>query len=110
MELYGFNGKKKKKKIWVIPACIAGAAVLCIFVLGIILSISSPERDTISAAVKENTELKQQISDLNTQVENLQAENDTLRAELDARPTAVPSPVATPAASAAATGRKTPRG
>ncbi|MCD8391316.1 MAG: hypothetical protein LUD03_05710 [Firmicutes bacterium] len=92
MELYGLgNNKKKKRKLWLIPVCIIAALLLAVFVLGIILNITNADRESIVAAVEENTELKQQIAELEEQVESLQAENAELNTQIEALPTPEPT-------------------
>ena len=93
METYGLN-QRKRKKYRTIPIFIAAAVVVFIFVVGIIVKVGGKEHDEISSAVTENTQLKQQIAQLEEENQILKAQNEELRGAVLAIPTAAPSPQA----------------
>ena len=66
--LYKEVKKKSKKRIIIAVICVAAAVFLALMVVGIIAGSMSGERETISNAVSENVQLKQQIDTLNTQI------------------------------------------
>ncbi len=96
--LYKEINKKGKKKALIVVLCIAAALIVAVAVIGIIAGGMDGERETISAAVQENVQLKQLIDDLNVQLDEKQATIDALQAELAARPMITPEPAATPQA------------
>ena len=107
MEIYGLK-QRKKKKWWLIPIIIIGILLVFIWLTGLLLGSSSPNREAISAAVSENAELKRQIEDLNSQVASLreqlasaQGELTAAQGELAARPVITPEPPPAPDAAAA---------
>ena len=93
MEIYGLKQKKKKKWL-LIPIIVIAAALAVILAVGIIVNVTNAEHESISQSVRENTELKRQIEDLNAQIASLQEQLAMTQGELDARPT--PAPETTP--------------
>lgn len=99
MTVYGnfnINKKKKKNKIWIAVACIAAALAAMVCYIGIVAGSDSEGMRQISSAVAENTQLKEQVNELNAEIARLNEEIASLTAQLEARPTAAPEmPAAT---------------
>ena len=92
-EYVGGNGTRRKYKKLIMTLCIIAAVFLAaVGIIGIIAGSGGAERERISAAVSENTELKQQISDLQNKVDELNSEVERLNEELEKRPTPTPVP------------------
>ena len=83
------NTKKqsKLKKLLIILAVIVVLGLVFLWIVGAIAGSDSAENQNISAAVAENTQLKQQVSDLEQQIADLQMQIDGLNNDLAARPT-----------------------
>ena len=91
METYGF-GRRKKKKIWLIPLIIIGAVLVFIYAVGIIISVTNADRDKIARSVSENAVLKEQINSLNMQISDMQRKIDSLNEYIAGLPTPTPAP------------------
>ncbi len=91
---FNFNRKRKGKKIITAVVCIIVLLLAVVFYIGITAGSDSEEMQRVSSAVAENTQLKQQISELNNQIEKMQKEIDDLNAQLALRPTIAPTPYA----------------
>ncbi len=96
MEYYkSLSGKKRMKK-WkktlIIVLIIVVLILIFLGTIGILRGSNSAERQNISAAVAENIQLKQQIEDLQGEINQLNEELSIARAAVQATPE--PSPEA----------------
>lgn len=89
---YNLNKKRKGKKIVVAIICVIAILLAVLFYIGITIGNNNDEMNKFSTAVEENTELKLKINELNDQISKMQTEINNLHAELDSRPTPEPSP------------------
>lgn len=87
---FNLNKKRNGKKIGIVGGIIAVLLIIIICYVGI--TADSDDTEHISAAVRENVQLKQQISELNDQIAQLNEEIANLNEELGARPTVAPTP------------------
>ena len=84
---FSFNQRYKKTKRALLTICIIALVFFgIVFVIGIIANSDSAEKQNISAAIRENTQLKQQVAELTQQVEGLNAEIQRLNGEIEAMP------------------------
>lgn len=98
-QIYGnLNGKqnKKGKKLLIILLCIAAAVVVVLAIIGFTVGANPAERQYISSAITENTQLRLQIDQLNEEIEKLNEEITRLGGELELRPTIAPEPYSVP--------------
>lgn len=98
MKLYdnsNYAKRKNGKKIIIAILCVLIIILAFIFYVGITVG-NSDGTDNISDTIRENTELKLKVNELNEEIVRLQAEIDTLNGELEARPTPEPSPSVSP--------------
>lgn len=98
MKIYdnlNYAKKRKGKKIVIAVICILIIILAFIFYVGITVG-STDGKDNISDVIRENTELKLKVNELNEEIVKLQAEIDLLNGELEVRPTPEPSPSASP--------------
>lgn len=115
MAVYGnFNANKKKgNKLLVVICCVAAMIFIAVCIIGIVAGSNGESMQHISAAVAENTQLKEQINELNAEISRLNEEIVSLGSQLEARPTAPPQmsepPRATPSADNSSTGMINPR-
>lgn len=94
MTVYGnfnINKKKKKNKLWIAVVCIAAVLAALVCYIGIVAGSDSEGMRQISSAVAENTQLKEQVNELNAEISRLNEEIASLAAQLEARPTAAPA-------------------
>ncbi len=91
---FNFNRKRKGKKIIIAVGCVIVLLLAVVFYIGITAGSDGEGMERVSSAVAENTQLKQQISELNGQIEKMQKEIDDLNAQLALRPTIAPTPYA----------------
>ena len=109
-----FNTAKprKSKKYIIVILCVAAFLLACVYVIGIIVNMNGGHGREAAAAVSENVQLKQEISEKDAEIERLNGEIASLRGELDTRPTpapAEPSPVPTVAPTGNDDGYASPR-
>lgn len=89
---------KKYKKILIAILAVLAAILLFLGIIGILRGSDSMERQSISAAIEENMQLKQQIEDLQWQIEQLQEEINAQQSiqQNAAEPTPLPEPTTMP--------------
>ena len=89
---------KKSKKYIVAVVCAIAALLVCVYIIGIIAIMNGDGGQEVSAAVSENVQLKQALSEKDTEIERLKGEIASLRGELDARPIQDAEPTTEPSA------------
>lgn len=82
----------RKRPILLTVILIIAVIFAAICIIGVTLGSDSEKRQSVSQAVKENVELKQQMSEKDERISELEKENEELRAQIDAMPTAAPTP------------------
>ena len=85
------NNNKVKKPLKLI-GIIAAFILAVIMFIGIIAGSDSAENRNISAAIAENTQLKQQLEDAYAQIDTLSAEIARMREQIEAMPSPSPTP------------------
>lgn len=91
MEIYGnFNRKRKGRKVIIAVICAVIVLLAVIYYIGMTVGSDSNEMQQISSAVAENIQLKEQISELNEQIERQRREIENLEEQLESRPTEAP--------------------
>lgn len=101
-EIYGkISGKQKRKgeKVLIIAACVVGAVIIALAIIGIVVGADSAHHREISSSIAENSDLKQQVEELNAKIEDLNKKIDELGGELAARPTVAPEETPAPSVS-----------
>lgn len=100
MQYYSsLSGRKTKKHKKILIAILAVLVVILLFlgIIGILRGSDGMERQSISVAIEENMQLKQQIEDLQWQIEQLQEEiNAQSILQNAAEPTPIPESTAMP--------------
>ena len=97
----GSRGRRIKKLIIGI-VCSVLIVLAAIYVIGLIVGVNDERGQEVSATVTENVALRQQVSEKTDEIERLNNEINSLRAQLENRQT--PPPAETPAPSAAPEG------
>ena len=91
----GFRFKRSNKKVkkpMVIIGVIAAFILVVIMFIGIIAGSDSAENRNISAAIAENTQLKQQLEDAYAQIDTLSEEIARMREIIETIPSPSPTP------------------
>lgn len=91
---FNLNKKRKGRKIIIAVVCIAVILLAVVFYIGITAGSDGEGMQRISSVVSENTQLKEQVSELNDRIAKMQKEIEDLNAQLEARPTIEPTPYA----------------
>ena len=96
---FSFNTVKPKrsKKYIVAVVCALVFLLVCVYIIGIIALMNGEHGQEISAAVSENVQLKQALSEKDAEIERLNNEIASLRGELDSRSEQDAEPPAEPA-------------
>lgn len=84
--------KKRLNKPLTVILCVLAAVLSVLFIIGMTVGRDSEDINKTSAAVKENTELKQQISAKEDEIKRLNEKVDELEKKLAQTPTPAPTP------------------
>ena len=103
---FNINKKKKKNKPLIILLCVIAAALIALFIIGVTAGSDGEGMAKMSAAVRENTELKAEVSEMTEEIARLNGVIADLEAQIAAMPTLppveeTPLPGASPAANTA---------
>lgn len=92
MQTYNLSSTRRHKKLIKIVIGIIITIIAAFCVLGIVVGSDNENRQSVSSAVRENVQLKMEINELNSKIEELEKQIQDLNDELSVRPTAVPTP------------------